>query len=95
MDFIRSQVGFPALLPPLDRHTHTLLSLADLWGTSSGFTITQTQPSGFSNAPGSPATVLSVPTLANGVSLLGRDFGEIVTSATGVVFVGLTRNEAR
>lgn len=64
-----------------------LYSFVDLWGTNSGFTITETQPTGFTNAPGSPATVITVAKLTNGQSLLGQDFGELAVSVTGTIFV--------
>lgn len=63
-----------------------LYAFGDLWGTTTGFTVTEVQPAGFVDS-GSPTTRITVPTLSIGTVLLDQNFGERAVAVTGNVLL--------
>ena len=61
---------------------------------AAGYTITETQPAGYGNSPGTPATVRTVAVPAGG-AVIGQDFGETAGSLAGSVYVDANNNGVR
>ena len=79
---------------PVTRTTATLANgtyaFADL--PAGNYTVTETQPNGYGNSPGTPAVVRSNITLPPGGAVPSQNFGEQLGTLAGLVYVDTNRN---